>query len=70
MKNKYKIAFICNSNSKRSQIAEAIANTKYGDVFLAFSAGVNNKDVIDENAIKVIKEKLNIDISKKKKKKL
>ncbi len=61
---KYKIAFICNSNSKRSQMAEAIAKAKYGDLFDVYSAGVSKKDSINEFAIQVVKEKLGIDISK------
>ncbi len=60
--SKYKIAFICNSNSKRSQIAEAITKYKYGSYFEVYSAGLNNKDKISELAVKVVKEKINIDI--------
>lgn len=51
---KYNIAFICVYNSCRSQMAEAIANQKYGDMFTAYSAGTHIKDQINPDAVKTI----------------
>lgn len=60
--NKIRVLFICVYNSFRSQIAEAFLNHKYGDRFVAESAGYRMKD-IDPLAIEVMREK-GYDISK------
>jgi arsenate reductase len=59
---KIKVLFICVYNSFRSQIAEAILNQKYGDRFVAESAGYKVKE-INPLAIEVMKEH-GVDISK------
>jgi arsenate reductase len=59
---KTKILFICSHNAARSQMAEAIANGKFGDILDASSAG-SSPTRIDPYAIAVMKE-LGIDISK------
>jgi arsenate reductase (thioredoxin) len=59
---KTKILFICSHNAARSQMAEAIANSKFGDILEASSAG-SSPTRIDPYAITVMKE-LGIDISK------
>jgi arsenate reductase len=59
---KTKILFICSHNAARSQMAEAIANHKFGDVLEASSAG-SSPTRIDPYAIAAMKE-LGIDISK------
>ncbi len=61
MANKHRVLFVCVHNSFRSQIAEAIMNSKYGDIFTAESAGLTVKE-INPLAIKVMKE-YGIDIS-------
>ncbi len=65
MKNqKIRILFVCIANSFRSQIAEAIMNHKYGDVFEAESSGYKVKP-INPLAIEVMQE-YGVDISNKK----
>lgn len=57
-----KILFVCVKNSCRSQMAEGFAN-KYGKgIVEVFSAGSKPSGVVNENAIKVMRES-NIDIS-------
>ncbi|MDD3393407.1 MAG: arsenate reductase ArsC [Anaerotignum sp.] len=58
---KRRILFVCVQNSFRSQIAEAIVNKKYGDRFVAESAGLNIGK-INPLAIRVMNE-YGIDIS-------
>lgn len=43
--NKMKILFICTHNSARSQMAEGIVNSMFGDSFEAFSAGTSPSSV-------------------------
>ena len=52
---KRRILFVCVQNSFRSQIAEAIVNKKYGDRFVAESAGLNIGK-INPLAIRVMNE--------------
>lgn len=42
---KKKILFICEKNSARSQIAEALVNKFYGDKYEAYSAGVKPGEI-------------------------
>ena len=60
--DKTKVLFICEHNSARSQMAEALMNDFYGDKFSAESAGFENKE-INPFAVKAMKE-IDIDISK------
>ncbi len=53
--NKIKILFICTHNSARSQIAEGIANSMFGDSFEAYSAGTS-PTFINPYAISVMKD--------------
>lgn len=65
MKSKHKkkkVLFICTHNSARSQIAEALLNTLYGDKYIAHSAGTE-PSVVNPYAIQIMSE-LGIDISK------
>jgi arsenate reductase len=57
-----KILFICTHNAARSQMAEAIANSMFGDRLEASSAG-SSPTKINPYAIAVMKE-IGIDISK------
>lgn len=56
-----KILFLCTHNSARSQIAEGIIKSLYGDQYEAFSAGTEPSKV-HPYAIKVMEE-IDIDIS-------
>jgi arsenate reductase len=58
---KMKVLFLCFHNSARSQMAEGLLETLYGDRFEAYSAGVEASH-IDPRAIKVMNE-IGIDIS-------
>jgi arsenate reductase len=58
---KEKVLFLCMNNSARSQMAEGLLQTIYGNRFEAFSAGVKPTKV-NPYAIEVLKE-LGIDIS-------
>jgi arsenate reductase len=57
-----KILFICTHNAARSQMAEAIANSMFGDRLEARSAG-SSPTKINPYAIAVMEE-IGIDISK------
>lgn len=58
---KKKVFFICTHNSARSQMAEGIMNSLYGDKFVAFSAGTEPRS-INPFAMEALKE-IGIDIS-------
>jgi arsenate reductase (thioredoxin) len=58
---KQKILFICTHNSVRSQMAEALLRTLYGNYYEAYSAGIEPSSV-NPYAVEVIKE-LGIDLS-------
>jgi len=63
MQNKRKtVLFLCTHNSARSQIAEGLLNTIYGDRYKAYSAGVE-KTKVNPYASEVMKE-IGIDLSK------
>lgn len=55
------VLFLCTHNSARSQIAEALLNSLYGDRYTAESAGVQPTKV-NPYAIEVLKE-IGIDVS-------
>lgn len=59
MKN---VAFVCVHNSCRSQIAEALGKSLAGDVFNSYSAGTEVKDRINQDAVRLVKEKYGIDM--------
>ncbi len=58
---KKKVLFICVHNSARSQMAEAYLNARYGDRFVAFSAGLE-PGTLNPLAVRVMRE-VGIDIS-------
>ncbi|MEM4245912.1 MAG: arsenate reductase ArsC [Candidatus Bathyarchaeia archaeon] len=60
--------FICTDNSARSQMAEALLNSYYGDRYSAFSAGTSPRQV-DPRAVRVMEE-IGVDISKNRSKSL
>ncbi|WP_296874982.1 arsenate reductase ArsC [Thomasclavelia sp.] len=61
---KVKVAFICVHNSCRSQIAEALGKHLASDVFESYSAGVETKPQINQDALRLIKEMYAIDMEK------
>jgi arsenate reductase len=66
--DKSKILFVCYHNSARSQMAEGLMRSLYGDSYEVYSAGVE-ATVVDSRAIKVMRE-IDIDISGQRSKKM
>lgn len=64
MKNKPKVAFVCVHNSCRSQIAEALGKHLANDIFESYSAGTKVKAQINQDAVRLMKEKYGIDMEK------
>jgi len=62
-KNRPKVAFVCVHNSCRSQMAESIAKILAADVFEAYSAGTETKPAINQDAVEVIRELYDVDMS-------
>lgn len=56
------VAFICNHNSCRSQIAEALGKKLASDVFESYSAGTIIKDHINPDAVRLMKQVHGIDM--------
>lgn len=54
--DKARILFLCTGNSCRSQMAEAIVNTRLGEKWEAFSAGSHPAGFVHPLAIKVLSE--------------
>ncbi len=59
---KPKVAFVCNHNSCRSQMAEALGKLYGSEVFESYSAGTIIKNQINQDAVRLIKEIYNIDM--------
>ncbi len=59
---KPKVAFICNHNSCRSQMAEALGKLLVSDVFESYSAGTIIKNQINQDAVRLMKEVYDIDM--------
>lgn len=60
---KPKVGFICVHNSCRSQMAEAISHRVASDVFDAYSGGTETKDRINEDAVRLICERYDVDMT-------
>lgn len=60
--NKKKIAFICVHNSCRSQIAESLGKHLAGDKFEFYSAGIETKPQINQDAVRLMKKLYEIDM--------
>ncbi len=59
---KPKVAFVCNHNSCRSQMAEALGKMLASDVFDSYSAGTEIKSQINQDAVRLIKDIYSIDM--------
>ncbi len=64
IEGKPKVAFVCNHNSCRSQMAEALGKMLASDVFESSSAGTEIKSQINQDAVRLIKEIYEIDMEK------
>ncbi len=53
----YKVMFVCIGNSCRSPMAEAIAQTKHGDIIDASSSGVAPAAIIQPSTLRCLEEK-------------
>lgn len=62
MSDKPKVAFICVHNSCRSQIAEALGRHLASDVFESFSGGTEQRDKINQDAVRLMKARYGIDM--------
>lgn len=62
---KKKVAFICVHNSCRSQMAEALGRALAGDVLECYSAGTETKPRINPDAVRLMKERYDIDMEEK-----
>lgn len=58
------VAFICVHNSCRSQMAEALGKYLAGDVFASYSAGTETNGQINQNAVRLMKQRYGIDMEK------
>ncbi len=61
--NKVKVAFVCVHNSCRSQMAEALGKKYASEVFESYSAGTETKPQINQDAVRLIKERYDIDMN-------
>lgn len=59
-----KVAFVCVHNSCRSQIAEALGKLLASDIFESYSAGTETKPQINQDAVRLMKEKYHLDMEK------
>ncbi len=62
LEGKPKVAFVCNHNSCRSQMAEALGKAFGADVYDSYSAGTIIKDHINPDAVRLIKDIYKIDM--------
>ncbi len=61
---KIKVAFICVHNSCRSQMAEALGKHLASDIFESYSAGTETKPQINQDAVRLMKKRYEIDMEK------
>lgn len=61
--SKPKVAFICVHNSCRSQMAQAISKLLAADVFDAYSGGTETKPQINPDAVRIIKQLYDVDMT-------
>jgi arsenate reductase len=58
-----RVAYICEHNSCRSQIAEALSRHFAGSVFESYSAGTYIKTEINQDAVRLVKQLYGFDMS-------
>ena len=63
-KDVVKVAFVCVHNSCRHQIAEALGKRLACDMFESYSAGTETKPQINQDAVRLMKQKYQIDMEK------
>lgn len=63
IKSKPKVAFVCVHNSCRSQIAQALGSLHASDVFESYSAGTQIKSEINPDAVRLMKDLYNVDMT-------
>ena len=64
MNNKVKVGFVCVHNSCRSQMAEALGKQLAADVFKSYSAGTETVPYINKDAVRIIKQRYDVDMEK------
>lgn len=62
MSRKPKVAFLCVHNSCRSQIAEALGRLLAADVFESYSAGTEIKPRLNQDAVRLMKQRYGVDM--------
>jgi arsenate reductase len=67
---KIKVAYVCVHNSCRSQMAEALTKKYHGDFFEAYSGGTETKPMINQDAVRIIKDLHGVDMNQTQKSKL
>ena len=60
--SKPKVAFVCVHNSCRSQMAEALGKALAGEAFESYSAGTETKPRINQDAVRLMKDRHGIDM--------
>ena len=70
MSEKPKVAFICVHNSCRSQMAEALGKLLAADVFDSYSAGTETKPQINQDAVRLMKQRYGVDMEQTQRSKL
>ena len=60
--SKPKVAFVCVHNSCRSQMAEALGKALAGEAFESYSAGTETKPQINQDAVRLMKDRHGIDM--------
>ena len=68
--SKPKVAFVCVHNSCRSQMAEALGKALAADAFESYSAGTEQRDRINQDAVRLMKARYGIDMEKDQRPKL
>lgn len=58
------VAFVCVHNSCRSQIAEALGKKYLSDICACYSAGTEIKDRLNQDAVRLMKQRYHIDMEK------
>lgn len=60
---KPKVAFVCVHNSCRSQMAEAVSRMFATETFEAYSAGTHTKPEINQDAVRIVDQRLGINMN-------